>query len=63
MNVASCLEKFMEEQQLAIDMLTARLEDENREYDPEAEDSSKESIRIHNKTIEIAKQILFELDS
>lgn len=39
------------------------LEDEKREYDAEVDDYTKESIRIHNKTIEIATQILLELDS
>lgn len=63
MNIASCLEEFIEDEKAAIEYLTACLEDEKREYDAEVDDSAKESIRIHNKAIEIATQILFELDS
>ena len=43
--------------------MKAHLEDENSEHDYEVDNLAKESIRIHNKTIEIVKQFLFELDS
>lgn len=63
MNVASCLEEFIEDEKVAIEYLEACLEDEKREHDAEVDDSTKESIRIHNKAIEIATQILYKLDS
>lgn len=63
MNLAECLENFIADTQMAIDYLTACLEDENREHDAEVDEFAKESIRVHRKSIEIANQFLFELDN
>lgn len=62
MNLAECLENFIEETKLSIEYLTMCLEDENREHDPEVDDSAKESIRIDKKSIELAMDFLGQLE-
>ena len=63
LNLAVCLENFIDNTEDEIDFLKAHLEDENSEHDYEVDILAKESIRIHNKSIEIAKQFLFELEN
>ena len=62
MNIAECLESFIKDNDHDIDYLTACLEDENIQHDSEVDESTKESIRIHKKSIEIAYQFLRELE-
>lgn len=63
MNLAECLENFISDTEKAIDYLTACLQDKNREHDTEVDESAKESICVHRKSIEIAKQFLFDLEN
>lgn len=62
-NIAVCIENFIDNTKDKVDFLVAHLAEENREHDLEADNLTRESIRIHNKSIEIAKQFLFELQN
>ena len=62
MNLAECLENFIDSMYDNIEYLTACLGDENRDHDREVDQSAKESIRIDKKAIELARDFLSQLE-